>query len=63
MYIAEAKAVHTDKKVVEARSDDGITFAVPYDKLVIATGSQVGRLLLCCDVCLLHDVCAGECEA
>ncbi|KAJ9514051.1 hypothetical protein QJQ45_021142 [Haematococcus lacustris] len=40
LYIAEATAVLPDKKVVQARSDDGVMFEVAYDKLVVATGSQ-----------------------
>jgi len=40
LFIAEATAVHPDRKVVEARADDGQSFLVPYDKLVLATGSQ-----------------------
>ncbi|GFH15423.1 pyr_redox_2 domain-containing protein, partial [Haematococcus lacustris] len=36
----QATAVLPDKKVVQARSDDGVMFEVAYDKLVVATGSQ-----------------------
>lgn len=39
-YAADAVAVHPRDRIVEARSPDGLPFAVEYDVLAIATGSQ-----------------------
>jgi len=38
---AEATAIFPDRKLVEARSADGLKFYVNFDKLAICTGSQV----------------------
>ncbi|MEW5311892.1 MAG: hypothetical protein WDW38_003569 [Sanguina aurantia] len=40
MLIADAVSVFPDRKVIECRSADGLSFYVPYDKLAICTGSQ-----------------------
>jgi len=40
LFIAEAKAVFPERKVVECLSNDGLRFYVSYDKLAICTGSQ-----------------------
>ncbi|KAF8061375.1 NDA1 [Scenedesmus sp. PABB004] len=37
---AKATAVFPDRRLIEAESDDGVKFFVPYDKLAICTGSQ-----------------------
>ena len=40
-YLASAENVDPEKKTVACKDEDGLEFSVPYDKLVIATGSQV----------------------
>ena len=39
--LASAQNVDPEKKIVQCKAEDGIEFSVSYDKLVIATGSQV----------------------
>ena len=39
--MASAQNVDPDKKIVECKDEDGLEFSVAYDKLVVATGSQV----------------------
>lgn len=39
--VAKALSVKPVQRLVECRSEDGVDFSVRYDKLVIATGSQV----------------------
>jgi hypothetical protein len=48
---AEATAIFPDRKLVEARSADGLKFYVNFDKLAICTGSQVGP---CCRWIVAH---------
>lgn len=40
-FLASAQSVDANKKEVFCKDDDGLEFTVKYDKLVIATGSQV----------------------
>ncbi|KAJ3168997.1 hypothetical protein HDU88_001324 [Geranomyces variabilis] len=37
---AEAQDVHFEAKMVEVKADDGTSFLIPYDKLVIAVGAM-----------------------
>lgn len=39
--LASADNVDPEQKIVHCKAEDGVEFSVPYDKLVIATGSQV----------------------
>ena len=42
LFLATAQKVHAERKEVLCKDEDGLEFKIPYDKLVIATGSQVG---------------------
>ena len=39
--LGSAQNVDPDKKTVQCKAEDGTEFTVSYDKLVVATGSQV----------------------
>ena len=46
LFIGSCDKVDSQKKEVHCQDEDGLQYKIPYDKLVIATGSQVGVLLL-----------------
>ena len=45
-FLASAQNVDPEKKVVHCKDEEGKEFSVSYDKLVVATGSQVTTLSL-----------------
>ena len=45
-FLASAQNVDPEKKVVHCKDEEGKEFSVSYDKLVVATGSQVTKLRL-----------------
>ena len=51
LFLASAQRVDAKQKEVLCKDEDGFEFKIPYDKLVIATGSQVG----CSWLCLVKD--------
>lgn len=53
-FLASAQAVDSDKKEVSCKDEGGLEFKINYDKLVIATGSQVSNKPLVIQV--LHSV-------
>ena len=42
-FLATAQEINSQTKQVHCKDEDGTEFDIPYDKLVIATGSQVGK--------------------
>lgn len=49
-FLASAQNVDPKKKTVQCKDEDGTEFDVAYDKLVIATGSQVVK-----HACMMQD--------
>ena len=64
--LGSAQNVDPEKKTVQCEAEDGTEFSVSYDKLVIATGSQVITItaLVLCDTafcpCIVHTPCKSH---
>ena len=43
-FLGSAQNVDPEKRIVQCEAEDGTEFSVSYDKLVVATGSQVSRI-------------------
>ena len=54
-FLATAQRIDSENKEVSCKDEDGLEFKVKYDKLVVATGSQVSKLWTAAIVPIFHS--------